>query len=368
MSASESRPTLFIGSSSEGLPVARSLAAQLSSDAVVTVWDKGVFGLGSTVIETLDDAIKEFDFAVLVFTPDDRVTSRHHTRPVARDNVLFECGLFMGAIGRKRTFIAFQRDNEPTLPSDLLGIIEADFTDAESMEPAASKIRSRISDFGKRQPDPPPFWRPFIRGGCRIVIGGFTEEFRQWEPSGLVGGGDAACLAELSAHLRGTFRFDAPVEQADAVPQTLNGYATDLIALGGADTNSTTRELLRRIRTSLTFGNSQRNEISFHSSRTQRDYAPEWNGPSVAIDYGIIICSHNPFAAEHSILLVFGCYGYGTRAAGRFVCSDEFLRLAEVDRGDNFECVVQTEVLGGAAQRASLCEIHPLDASNIRAQ
>ena len=40
---------------------------------------------------------------------------------------------------------------------------------------------------------------------------------------------------------------------------------------------------------------------------------------------------------------------------------DEFLRLAEVEKGGgDLECVVRTEVIGGAPQRASLCEIRPL--------
>jgi hypothetical protein len=128
-----------------------------------------------------------------------------------------------------------------------------------------------------------------------------------------------------------------------------------------SDTNFVARDMLRRIRTSLTFGNSKANEVSFRSPRTHQVYAPEWNGQSVEVDYGVIIRSQNPFATDRSVLLMFGCYGYGTRAAGRFVCSDEFLRLAEVEKGGgDLECVVRTEVIGGAPQRASLCEIRPL--------
>lgn len=38
------RPSVFIGSSSEGLKVARNVKAQLSNDAEVTIWHEGVFG------------------------------------------------------------------------------------------------------------------------------------------------------------------------------------------------------------------------------------------------------------------------------------------------------------------------------------
>lgn len=50
------------------------------------------------------------DFAVLVFSPDDKLTARgtHHATP--RDNVIFELGLFMGALGRHRTFVVHPRE------------------------------------------------------------------------------------------------------------------------------------------------------------------------------------------------------------------------------------------------------------------
>jgi predicted nucleotide-binding protein len=97
------RPSVFIGSSSEGLEVARSVREQLKPDVEITIWHEGVFGLGQGTLEALVNAITRFDFAVLVLTPDDLVESRHHASQSPRDNVLFECGLFMGKLGRERT-------------------------------------------------------------------------------------------------------------------------------------------------------------------------------------------------------------------------------------------------------------------------
>ena len=122
------KPTLFIGSSVESLPVADALQAQLSYAADVNVWNQGVFGLGQYALEALLQAIKEFDFGVFIFAADDTIEMRGSRYLVARDNVVLELGMFAGTLGRQRTFIVLQRTAEPIhLPSDLHGITSAIF-------------------------------------------------------------------------------------------------------------------------------------------------------------------------------------------------------------------------------------------------
>jgi hypothetical protein len=121
------KPSLFIGSSSEGLEFARAVRALLDQDAEVTVWKEGFFGLGGTYIETLVNALPRFDFALLVFTPDDLVQSRNVAAFSARDNVIFELGLFMGRLGRERTFILYQVDADLKIPTDLSGVTMATY-------------------------------------------------------------------------------------------------------------------------------------------------------------------------------------------------------------------------------------------------
>jgi CAP12/Pycsar effector protein, TIR domain len=120
------KPSLFIGSSSEGLEFARAVRQLLASDAEVTVWNEGFFALGQTFIETLTNALPRFDFAVLVLTPDDFVSSRHVDGLGPRDNVLFELGLFIGRLGRSRTFVLHQ-SKEIKIPTDLAGVVTGVF-------------------------------------------------------------------------------------------------------------------------------------------------------------------------------------------------------------------------------------------------
>jgi hypothetical protein len=121
------KPSLFIGSSSEGLAFAQAVRAGLEADAEVTIWNEGVFPLGQTFIEALFSALPRFDFAVLVLTADDLVFSRRAEALGPRDNVLFELGLFMGRLGRTRTFVLHQATADLKIPSDLSGLVTATY-------------------------------------------------------------------------------------------------------------------------------------------------------------------------------------------------------------------------------------------------
>ena len=115
---------LFIGSSTEGLKVAETIKSiiekQCGNWINVNLWNGGdVFTLNAGTLESLVKATLQYDYAVLVATNDDIVESRGNQKSAARDNVIFEAGLFMGSLGNDRTFIV--ADKAINLPSDFNG-------------------------------------------------------------------------------------------------------------------------------------------------------------------------------------------------------------------------------------------------------
>lgn len=120
------RPRVFIGCSVEGLPAAKLIQLNLSHSVNADLWSQGVFGLSSGTLETLTNKAPDYDFAILVLTPDDLLVKRDDVQLSARDNVLFELGLFMGALGRSNTFIV--AEEKVSLPSDLAGITPAKYS------------------------------------------------------------------------------------------------------------------------------------------------------------------------------------------------------------------------------------------------
>ncbi len=153
-----SLPSVFVGSSREGLEVARAVKVQLSDAGEVELWNEDVFSLSAGTLESAMHALSRFDFAVLVLTPDDVTVSRGVELNSTRDNVLIELGLFIGGLGRERTLMLYCTDRNVKIPSDLAGITFATFAmpdDLDRLIPAVGsacvRIRNVIRKLGKKE-------------------------------------------------------------------------------------------------------------------------------------------------------------------------------------------------------------------------
>jgi predicted nucleotide-binding protein len=141
------KPRVFIGSSSEGLYLAEMIQFNLRRSAYPVIWSQGVFGLSEGTLESLVKVAPTFDYAILVLTMDDLVTSRRHRSNMPRDNVLFELGLFVGVLGREKTFMVHAEDARLKLPSDLAGVSIATFAKppdgnlSAALGPVATQIK-----------------------------------------------------------------------------------------------------------------------------------------------------------------------------------------------------------------------------------
>jgi predicted nucleotide-binding protein len=82
------QPRIFIASSVEGKDIADTLEIHFQHDGHCTAWHEA-FPLSNTTIDTLLTKLAENDFAIFVFSPDDRAMIRKGKFAIARDNVLF---------------------------------------------------------------------------------------------------------------------------------------------------------------------------------------------------------------------------------------------------------------------------------------
>jgi len=159
---------VFIGSSSECKPFLDALYVELERDFDLYPWDYNFFQPSSFALEDFEKKAKQFDFAIFILHPDDYTISRENIMATTRDNVIFEIGLFIGAIGRKNVLLLepfLAPNNDLTiktpqdtyissydvamkLPTDVLGIttIKYDYSaGAKSMYGAAIRIKTYIS-------------------------------------------------------------------------------------------------------------------------------------------------------------------------------------------------------------------------------
>ena len=147
------KPRIFLGSSGKQAKLIQALTRGLSEVAEVEPWTT-VFNPGVSTLDRLVELTREVDFAAFVFAQDDWTSNPSDTSATGqaspRDNVVFEAGLFGGALGMRRTFILHAKGAK--LPTDLLGMTSVRYPEAltpADMRSVNQKLRKAIEDEGR---------------------------------------------------------------------------------------------------------------------------------------------------------------------------------------------------------------------------
>ena len=146
------KPRIFLGSSTEQAKLLQGIARGLADVADVEPWTT-TFNPGRSTLDRLVELSQEVDFAAFVFAQDDWTTTDAAPSGEAspRDNVVFEAGLFGGALGIRRTFILHA--NGAKLPTDLLGLTTVRYdaaTSAADVRAINQKLKKAIEAEGSR--------------------------------------------------------------------------------------------------------------------------------------------------------------------------------------------------------------------------
>jgi hypothetical protein len=148
------KPRIFLGSSTQQEKLLQALTRGLQDICEVEPWTS-VFNPGVSTLDRLVELTHEVDFAAFIFGQDDW-TSRGTTpgtdpgQASPRDNVVFEAGLFGGALGIRRTFILHAHGSK--LPSDLLGLTAIRYdpdTTPQIVRQINQRLRKAIEDEGR---------------------------------------------------------------------------------------------------------------------------------------------------------------------------------------------------------------------------
>lgn len=157
------RARVFVGSSGEALEICRAIQAELSDSFDVTIWNQDVISLSFATLDSLLDRLDSSDAGIFVLRPDDFTSSRGVVSPTVRDNVLLELGMFLGRLGRNRTFMLVPDSPGLRLPSDLEGITTARYDSSRfdrgderaALGPACRQVRHSIRSVAVRTPTEP---------------------------------------------------------------------------------------------------------------------------------------------------------------------------------------------------------------------
>ena len=157
VSSMNPRPALFVGCSAEALAIGKTIQSTLENDPIVVrVWTDDTFKASQYPIESLELELAKVDFAALVLSPDDEVISRNRTSEAPRDNLVFELGLFMGALGRSRTFLIRPHGADIKIPTDLSGLTALTYqsgphgTNSTGIASVCNQLRTTMMTAGPR--------------------------------------------------------------------------------------------------------------------------------------------------------------------------------------------------------------------------
>src|SRR5213596_2127880 len=155
------KPRVFLGSSGKQAKLVQAITRGLEEVADVEPWTT-TFNPGRSTLDRLVELSQEVDFAAFVFAQDDWTTTDASQAGQAspRDNVVFEAGLFGGALGIRRTFILHA--NGSKLPSDLLGLTSIRYdpaTGPAEVRAINQKLRKAIEAEGRRGPVEGLWWQ-----------------------------------------------------------------------------------------------------------------------------------------------------------------------------------------------------------------
>ena len=203
MTGTMDKPRIFLGSSGKQARLLKSLTGGLATVAEVEPWT-GVFNPGSSTLDTLVRLTREVDFAAFVFAQDDWTTATPGDPGTTvpgmaspRDNVVFEAGLFGGALGMRRTFILHA--NGAKLPTDLLGLTSVRYDPdlaPQELKSVNQKLRKAIEDEGRLARIEGDWWQYSLSARSEV------------EPS-------AVSLLRISRHRSGGLEVSGRSWQAD---------------------------------------------------------------------------------------------------------------------------------------------------------
>jgi len=153
---------LFVGSSDEAVkkgalaPLVKVLRSELPQVEIVP-WKESNWRNLKTALDTLSESLVEYSYGVFLAFPDDEVTIRDVEQFAARDNVIFEFGLFLSRLGPDRTFLVAPTNtkippsNKPfRILTDLGGAFRAGGYTINSLTSKRASVVFKVDDLVKK--------------------------------------------------------------------------------------------------------------------------------------------------------------------------------------------------------------------------
>lgn len=187
-----------------------------------------------------------------------------------------------------------------------------------------------------------------------IITIGETAASSGYEPSGLVGIGDALAMATIHAMFLGyreiTLQTSVVRARYARIGQLFENNP-NIISVGGPSVNSLTRTAMSTNPITLGFDG-----LTLVDRRENRRYDALLDVDHLkGTDWGMLLCLPNPSHKSGRVVVVAGVYGYGTHGATRLLAElDKHSELSSVASRGFFEALVEVPVQDGLIRSPNL--------------
>lgn len=224
------------------------------------------------------------------------------------------------------------------------------------------------------------FWRPLLRRDLAVILGDGFLDLQNFEASNVVGRGDLVASNELTSYFtRMGFRRLQPTFADRIIGTELSGRGLrrNLVVVGGPDANRICQSCIEDLQLSYSLEWPKPSVSRTESAVAIQPLLPRlvFNGPpeekastfeplskdgKIVRDFGVLVRSRNPFIPQGKgqpkprrgkrVVVIYGCYGYGTLAAALYSQTSEFLEMVR-NESDDIECIVTCRVVEGTPQK-----------------
>lgn len=140
----QDRHHIFFGYSGKATDTANRIIKYLTSIGVkVRDWQID-FRPAGTILDEIEEAAKKALGGIFLFTKDDDLLIGDEVNAAPRDNVVFEAGYFMHAVGKERTLII--REKDAKMPADVGGAIYLELKSRKNTANIETALRKFIED------------------------------------------------------------------------------------------------------------------------------------------------------------------------------------------------------------------------------
>jgi hypothetical protein len=140
----ENRHHVFFGYSGQAIDTANRIIKYLNSlNVKVRDWQID-FRPAGTILGEIEEAARKTLGGIFLFTKDDDLVSGDQAYAAPRDNVVFEAGYFMHAVGKEKSLII--RENGAKMPADVGGAIYLDLKDRNNTASIETSLRKFVEN------------------------------------------------------------------------------------------------------------------------------------------------------------------------------------------------------------------------------